>query len=221
MGQRTQLYVRENFGTEDGKTITKVREYYNQWGYGYRQLFDAVAYIMNNRSVREVKDLEKITNVGRSWFEEEIEARIAPVINDMPYWKEMVGHDDNNNGIVVLDIYRSCYGEILYGHIACLGGDEDDIEGKLISVNEMVEMFKENDNVHEDALAIIQSTLKYFNFVDLGTASQKTFKYKLDNKEKIHAITLPENTTKEDVEYMIKAFYGWRCNPDHSVEVID
>ena len=155
MGQRTQLYIIEHAaktfygeGHSGNKPETRrVSMYHNQWGYGYRQLFDLLAYVLSNRTTLHETTQEGATIYNKMSFEEDLTQK-APrgnLFDSLNEWRNFVNYGDNNNGIVVCEIFRDNYNNILFGNIQCFRGGEDTTTGtedwEPITIKEFITQF--------------------------------------------------------------------------------
>lgn len=236
MGQRTQLYVIEHnakifYGENHGGNKpreTQVLMFHNQWGYGYRQLLDALAYILSNRGTRTHKIVwdngddkqpnEHPTTYNKSWLEKDITAK-APqgnLFDNIDLWRNFVDYGDNNNGIVVLEIFRN-YDYIIFGNIQCFRGGEDTpeglAEGEPMTIWDYINQYNE-ENDKTKLYNMIKSILQFWNITEKNEAKQVF--YTADGKKQ--SLYLPNNSTKEEILECIADNDGNRDYYDQDAE---
>jgi len=189
MGQRTQLYIIDrqkgkDYPDVDGKpnpnncpATTIVSHYHNQWGYGYRALFDALAYIFTTRNQR-LKLGKADWNKRAEWcnnlfhcedFKKKEEPQaFKPLADSLNFWREQVDRGDNNNGIVVLELSRHEHGHIESGAIACYKGTEDckDKEQPAkITIADFI--LQHGEKAGEQTLSVIKSVHELYDIIEL------------------------------------------------------
>ena len=217
MGQRTQLYIIEHntksfsYRSKKLENFYEVSMYHNQWGYGYRQLLDVLAYILGNRTELNINKIfwndgknKNPTSINKSWLEKDItqKAPTGNLFDNIPQWRKFVNYGDNNNGIVVLELFRH-YECINFGSIQCFRGDEDlknnETEGEPITIKEFIEQYTERGLKKDKIYKMIKSFLDFYNIKEFNE-TKKVF-YIVNGERK--SLYLPKTTKEEEVfEYI-------------------
>lgn len=223
MGQRTQLYIIEhrakcyyNENNPNNKEReTRVYMFHNQWGYGYRQLLDALAYILSNRGIMTHKVIwdngddqqpnQNPTHYNKSWLEKDItdEAPKGNLFDRLDIWRNcFLDYGDNNNGIIVIELFRDSYEWINWGNIQCFRGGEDTpqglADGEPMTIWDYINQYTEEID-KKKVYKIIKSVLDLMDIKE----QKDTKKISYIINQEMKSIYLPKDTTNKDIlEYI-------------------